>query len=236
MVKNKAIRGAIGAIALACFLFVGESVLAGDGDYDFDFDVDADDFAYWGSCITVPDSGEVDPFSPCAAFDFDNDNDVDYYDFGALQAAYQKPVSPCKPINQNGKTRAYVRGSKSGHNILGATALIASKSTTLCPDQTKTALSAAWVSMHHQVPTEDPKVFKPGVWAQMGHLHYRAATQPPEPPAAVWYVYAETAWGDTTNERELSFGPGAGVPPFGPFASGFHCPDFFKASATSLGM
>ena len=51
--------------------------------------------------MTVPDSGDVDPFSPCAAFDFDNDNDVDNYDFGAFQAAFQKPVPPCKPIDKN---------------------------------------------------------------------------------------------------------------------------------------
>ena len=39
---------------------------------------------------------------------------------------------------------------------------------------------------------------------------------------------------EVTGFRDHGIVPGAAVPPFGPLAAGFHCPDFFKASATSL--
>ena len=44
----------------------------GNGDYDGDYDVDQDDFFNWAGCM----GGEgvyVDPWSSCAAFDFDAD-------------------------------------------------------------------------------------------------------------------------------------------------------------------
>ena len=94
MKKLRHKRLVLAGIAAFCCIWHPPNMLAGNGDYDFDLDVDWDDFAYWAGCMTGEGGPPVPPFDACNAFDFDEDRDVDEQDFGAFQAAFQKPPAP----------------------------------------------------------------------------------------------------------------------------------------------
>ena len=108
-----------GSIAVLTFgsavLWCPAHSLAGNGDYDGDGDVDTDDFAYWASCMAGPAGDAVhDEFSPCSAFDFDEDLDVDAQDLGAFQAAFNKPPSADCDFAGGGLFARYYAGVKQG--------------------------------------------------------------------------------------------------------------------------
>lgn len=69
----------------------------GIGDFDCDRAVDLDDFTGWASCATGPINTLDDPpyksISPCSAFDFDADADIDLLDF----AQFSRVFSPSSP-------------------------------------------------------------------------------------------------------------------------------------------
>ncbi|MBI1827365.1 MAG: right-handed parallel beta-helix repeat-containing protein [Planctomycetes bacterium] len=63
----------------------------GIGDYDCNQSVNAADFANWETCVSgpLPDGRGSD--SPCTAFDFDADGDVDLKDFYGFQQVFVTP-------------------------------------------------------------------------------------------------------------------------------------------------
>lgn len=59
------------------------------GDCDFDGDLDYEDMDMFGTCMTGPDGGPVDPECDCS--DFDGDTDTDLADWAEFQVSFAGP-------------------------------------------------------------------------------------------------------------------------------------------------
>lgn len=168
MDKKVRIRALIRCAVLLSLLCASDTVRGqGNGDYDGDYYVDGDDFASWGACMTTPGAGNVPMWSPCGAFDFDTDLDVDLLDFGAFQAAFQKPAGgSCTSAPQG--LKFWVGAAKSPIGSLGARATISKPvhPMKLCDELATTGRQASVVYVGVSQAT-------PQKWIQTGYLRKR---------------------------------------------------------------
>lgn len=67
-------------------VIVAIGIVSVPGDFDGDGDVDEFDVEAYFGCVTGPDAGPIT--APCEVFDFDEDDDVDFGDFGVLQRVF----------------------------------------------------------------------------------------------------------------------------------------------------
>lgn len=154
----------MGCILLCCLCLANTVLGQGNGDYDADWDVDGADFAEWAVCMTGIDGTGVTPWSPCGAFDFDGEYDVDLLDFGFFQAAYQKPPAPACTPPAGGRNKFYI-GLEKNIASIGVEAKISRPHhrMKLCDENLARAMgSSVWIS-----------VSSPNRWLQIGYQRYK---------------------------------------------------------------